>query len=92
MNRALIDKYEFKDVARLLNALQLFFDNSIYSKETPMEGRAHCARAVDDLQSLIAPSPINKKSIRVILDNVHINLLGFARESLPVEHDESPYN
>lgn len=92
MDPVILAKYEFKTVERVLDALQSQADHAIYSRESPLDQRPSNAtgrtRALKDLENLLAPFPVNKRTIRVVLDNVHQNLLGIAKELLPVEGEE----
>src|SRR5690606_26030816 len=77
MSPQLFDKYEMKEVHRLLDGLQLLTDRQIYSKESPLEDRNLSVKDSTDLEKLFAPHQINKRTSRVILDHVHTNFLGF---------------
>ena len=85
MDPAILSEFEFSTVQEILQAIQGYTDHAMYSKESPIDQRVE-SKGNDrqtDLERLLHPFPVSNKNIRVVLDHVHVNLLGMAKAMLP---------
>jgi hypothetical protein len=88
MDAKVLERHHFREVKNILDALQIHSDDAIFSKESPVEDRAEDIQEgrrimTSRLEKMFAPNPITNTSIRVILDMVHVEMLGMAKELLP---------
>ena len=89
MNPEILRKYDFSEMVSILGLLQLYTDNMIYSKNSPAED--HLSLRVSSkksfevrLKEIFDPEPVNNKTVRRLLEDMHKNFISIARESLPV--------
>ena len=75
---------------QLLDAFQTRIDDSIFSRETPVElqvigiGRQ---QERDRLTELMAPFPVENDTINILFNTMLDNYVGLARDLLPLEEE-----
>ena len=81
-------RYELPKIFQLLDAFQVRTDDSIFSRETPMElqviGRGR-QQERNRLEVLMAPFPVENETINILFNVMLENYVGLAKELLPME-------
>lgn len=85
MDHKVTEQYEFKEIFRILDAIQVYTDNNIFSQQSPA-GRDTDSTTrktnIKILEKMFHPNPINNNSIHLILDRIHENYVSASKEIL----------
>lgn len=86
MDPLIAEKYEFGRIAKLLDAIQIYTDKSVFSQECPAGSCTYReGREPDLLAKLVEPYQVSNEVVHRVLEEILKNVVEAAKEMLPLE-------